>query len=85
MGMPDDYTLIQWGNRRRDLQDFRETFAYLRAAGHSELDAWDLADTPDGPRYKAVGNSIAVPVMRWILQRLDVVDAILTNHETTNL
>lgn len=24
------------------------------------------ADCPDGPRYKAIGNSIAVPVMRWI-------------------
>ena len=22
---------------------------------------------PDGPRYKALGNSMAVPVMRWIV------------------
>lgn len=27
-------------------------------------------DCPDGPRYKAVGNSMAVPVMRWIGQRI---------------
>jgi DNA (cytosine-5)-methyltransferase 1 len=26
---------------------------------------------PDGPRYKALGNSMAVPVMRWIGQRID--------------
>lgn len=26
--------------------------------------------TPDGPRYKALGNSMAVPVMRWIGQRI---------------
>lgn len=26
--------------------------------------------TPDGPRYKALGNSMAVPVMRWIGARL---------------
>ena len=26
----------------------------------------------DGPRYKAIGNSMAVPVMRWIGQRLDI-------------
>ncbi|EKR1420444.1 Dam family site-specific DNA-(adenine-N6)-methyltransferase [Salmonella enterica subsp. diarizonae serovar 50:z:z52] len=26
----------------------------------------DAADCPDGPRYKAIGNSMAVPVMRWI-------------------
>ena len=25
---------------------------------------------PDGPRYKAIGNSMAVPVMRWIGQRI---------------
>jgi DNA (cytosine-5)-methyltransferase 1 len=25
----------------------------------------------DGPRYKALGNSMAVPVMRWIGQRID--------------
>ena len=26
---------------------------------------------PDGPRYKACGNSMAVPVMRWIGERID--------------
>lgn len=25
---------------------------------------------PDGPRYKAMGNSMAVPVMRWIGERI---------------
>lgn len=29
------------------------------------------ADCPDGPRYKALGNSMAVPVMRWIGQRIE--------------
>lgn len=28
-------------------------------------------ECPDGPRYKALGNSMAVPVMRWIGMRLD--------------
>ena len=27
--------------------------------------------TPDGPRYKALGNSMAVPVMKWIGERID--------------
>lgn len=27
-------------------------------------------DCPDGPRYKAIGNSMAVPVMRWIGERI---------------
>ena len=33
-------------------------------------------DCPDGPRYKALGNSMAVPVMRWIGQRIQMVDNI---------
>ena len=28
------------------------------------------ADTPDGPRYKAIGNSMAVPVMAWLGKRI---------------
>lgn len=28
----------------------------------------------DGPRYKALGNSMAVNVMRWIGQRIELVD-----------
>jgi DNA (cytosine-5)-methyltransferase 1 len=31
--------------------------------------------TPDGPRYKALGNSMAVPCMSWIGQRIRMVDA----------
>ena len=27
-------------------------------------------DCPDGPRYKAMGNSMAVPVMKWIGERI---------------
>ncbi len=30
----------------------------------------DADDCPDGPRYKAIGNSMAVPVMRWIGERI---------------
>jgi DNA (cytosine-5)-methyltransferase 1 len=28
-------------------------------------------DCPDGPRYKALGNSMAVPCMKWIGERID--------------
>lgn len=31
-------------------------------------------ECPDGPRYKAIGNSMAVPVMRWIGKRMQEVD-----------
>jgi DNA (cytosine-5)-methyltransferase 1 len=32
---------------------------------------------PDGPRYKACGNSMAVPVMRWIGQRIQMVEQLI--------
>jgi len=31
----------------------------------------------DGPRYRALGNSMAVPVMAWIGARIDLVDRLL--------
>jgi DNA (cytosine-5)-methyltransferase 1 len=31
---------------------------------------------PDGPRYKALGNSMAVPVMKWIGERIQIIDSI---------
>lgn len=30
---------------------------------------------PDGPRYRALGNSMAVPVVRWIGKRIDLVES----------
>jgi DNA (cytosine-5)-methyltransferase 1 len=33
-------------------------------------------DCPDGPRYKAMGNSMAVPVMQWIGKRIQHVEAL---------
>ena len=37
-------------------------------------------ECPDGPRYKACGNSMAVPVMRWIGERIQEVDALLSSE-----
>lgn len=31
-------------------------------------------ECPDGPRYKAIGNSFAVPVVRWIGERIAMAD-----------
>ena len=33
---------------------------------------------PDGPRYKALGNSMAVPVMKWIGERIATVERIIS-------
>jgi DNA (cytosine-5)-methyltransferase 1 len=35
-----------------------------------------LAKNADGPRYKALGNSMAVPVMNWIGKRITMIDSI---------
>ena len=35
-----------------------------------------VSDCPDGPRYRALGNSMAVNVMRWIGRRIELVDAL---------
>lgn len=37
---------------------------------------WRKGVAPDGPRYKALGNSMAVPVMAWIGRRIQAVEAI---------
>ena len=37
--------------------------------------------TADGPRYKALGNSMAVPVMRWIGERIDMVSDVSEQME----
>jgi DNA (cytosine-5)-methyltransferase 1 len=36
---------------------------------------WRGGMAPDGPRYKALGNSMAVPCMAWIGRRIAVEDA----------
>lgn len=36
---------------------------------------WGKGPMPDGPRYKALGNSMAVNVMRWIGRRIEMVEA----------
>jgi len=37
---------------------------------------------PDGPRYKALGNSMAANVMRWIGRRIEMVEAVIEGLAT---
>ena len=43
------------------LQGFGDNYTDIKSKGKP---------TPDGPRYKALGNSMAVPVMRWIGKKI---------------
>lgn len=51
------------------LQGFPDNFTNVpwRGKDHS----------PDGPRYKALGNSMAVNAMRWIGQRIDIMEKLI--------
>jgi len=66
-GFPDGHTLIPTEKRKKVSSD---ELAYLRNnyPDLSEEEAAMLA--ADGPRYKAIGNSMAIPVMRWIGDRI---------------
>jgi DNA (cytosine-5)-methyltransferase 1 len=72
-GLPDDYTLIPNYRKRLRADEIEEMAAYL---GIPLEEALRVGATPDGPRYKAIGNSMAVPVMRWIGRRIQMVDGI---------
>jgi DNA (cytosine-5)-methyltransferase 1 len=39
--------------------------------GYTNIPWRKAAEAPDGPRYKALGNSWAVPVVRWIGERIE--------------
>jgi DNA (cytosine-5)-methyltransferase 1 len=42
---------------------------------------WRKGVAPDGPRYKALGNSMAVPVVRWIGERIADVERLNPKKE----
>jgi len=42
--------------------------------GYTNIPWRKKPESPDGPRYKALGNSMAVPVMRWIGERIAMLD-----------
>lgn len=46
------------------LQDFPDNHTLISWRGK------EAAECPDGPRYRAIGNSMAVPVMRWLGERI---------------
>ena len=51
------------------LQGFPDNWSRISWKGKPE------DQCPDGPRYKACGNSMAVPVMRWIGERIAAVNS----------
>jgi len=71
-GFPDGYTNIPW---RTWQEATRKGISYetLLANRGMTLRGPSREECRDGPRYKALGNSMAVPVMRWIGERIQAV------------
>ena len=80
--VPNDTSNIQYGIRQNlqvrrltpieceRLQGFPDNYTQIPWRNK------DAVDCPDGPRYKAMGNSMAVPVMRWIGERIKRADTL---------
>lgn len=78
-GFPDGHTFIPTWNGWRKM-DSSETPESCVAEGleikqNKKTGKWRVKDV-DGPRYKALGNSMAVPVMNWIGSRIQMVEGI---------
>ena len=75
-GSSRSYVAARWGVRRLTptecarLQGFPDDWARIEWRGKP------ADQCPDGPQYKAYGNSMAVNVMVWIGERIAAVDAI---------
>lgn len=76
-GFPDDFTSIPTydGWRRMDETETPESCEAEGMKVKQTKTGWWVND-PDGPRYKALGNSMAVNVMEWLGERIAIVDAI---------
>jgi site-specific DNA-cytosine methylase len=46
--------------------------------GYTNIPWRGKPESPDGPRYKALGNSMAVPCMKWIGERIAKCDSAIT-------
>ena len=47
------------------LQGFKDDYTVI---------PWKKGESPDGHRYKALGNSMAVPVMKWIGEQINEIN-----------
>ena len=83
-----DQTIVCWDEIANDyiarkltplecerLQGFPDDWTKIPYRGKS------ADDCPDAPRYKAIGNSMAVPVMRWLGERIATVDKMLKDMQ----
>jgi DNA (cytosine-5)-methyltransferase 1 len=79
-GFSDDYTLIPTVRKRQAVKGAKaeKLLAYYhrteRGRQHVEMRGGRVYATSDSHRYKALGNTWAVPVVRWIGERIEMVE-----------
>lgn len=72
LAVADQYAVRRLTPRECErLMGFDDDFTMIPWRGRPAVDC------PDGPRYKALGNSMAVPVMRWILSRIETMEGLI--------
>ena len=69
-GFPDDWTAVPYGRATKPEKMDADFAKYLMRGGVMTFEQC-LQAAADGPRYKALGNSMAVPCMEFIGRRID--------------
>lgn len=75
-GMPDNHTDITGSDPDellRLMPQAKDVDERKRKLLERKVRRW-CKETPDGPRYKAIGNSFAVPCVHWIFKRIDDIE-----------
>lgn len=73
-GSSRSYVAQTWAVRRLTPRECERLQGF--PDGYTDV-AWRNKNwTPDGPRYKALGNSMAVNVMRWLGRRIELVSTL---------
>ena len=78
-GMPDDHTNLEgcdWERVGTIVADALRYEGEDRRKLMSMTKRWSKR-TPDGLRYKCTGNSFSAPVVRWIGERIQMVESII--------
>ncbi|MBE0507416.1 MAG: DNA cytosine methyltransferase [Marinospirillum sp.] len=68
-GFPDNWTLLPYGTHKKVEAEMKAYYEHHFGRTLSEEEVQSFC--ADGPRYKAIGNSMAVPVMDFIGKRID--------------
>ena len=70
-GFPSGFTAIPYRKRKVEADEAEQSALGGAKAWKDDTGQWFTDCMADGPRYKMIGNSMAVPCIRWILERVE--------------